>query len=263
MQPSTTTVILAAHAIGDTPLATWHLIEGEAGCNYARDHHCAAVIVDALRASATAAMLLQSGASRLLVVPTVEVAFTARDKLWPNALLYGERGGLPPSGFDFGNSPREAHHARGRLVIFTTSNGSARLLQAEGAASIHFGSTTNAGAVVAALADSGRDVVLIPAGNAADPNYDAVEDWVAATVIAMAAEQLIGEGALVYRDTKTLIELDGVLNLFEGAPHAETLRQVGLTADISFCAQSNIASAIPTVTGKNDFGLLVERHHPS
>ena len=128
-----------------------------------------------------------------------------------------------------------------RLVIFTTSNGSARLLQAQGAASIHFGSTTNATAVTAALANNKRDVVLIPAGNAADPNYDAVEDWVAATVIAMAADAPIGEGALYYRDTKTLIELDGVLNLFEGAPHAETLRHVGLAEDIPFCARTNVA----------------------
>jgi 2-phosphosulfolactate phosphatase len=145
-------------------------------------------------------------------------------------------------------------------VIFTTSNGSARLLQADGAASIHFGSTTNAAAVVAALADSGRDVVLIPAGNVADPEFDAQEDWVAAAVIAMQADQPIGEGALYYRDTRALIELDGVLNLFEGAAHAETLRRVGLEDDIAFCARSNAASAVPTVTGKNDFGLIVDRY---
>ncbi len=202
-------------------------------------------------------MLLESGASRLLVVDTVESAFAAREKLWPNASLFGERGGLPPPGFDHGNSPREAHHARGRLVIFTTSNGSERLLQAGGAASIHFGSTTNAAAVVAALADSPRDVVLIPAGNVADPAYDAQEDWVAATAIAMLADQPIGEGALYYRDTRALIELDGVLNLFEGAPHAEVLRKVGLGDDIAFCARSNVASAVPTVTGRNDFGLVM------
>lgn len=234
---------------------TWHLIEGEAGCAFAREHGCAAVIVDALRASATAAMLLEHGASQLLVVGSVENAFAAREKFWPNALIFGERGGLPPPGFDYGNSPLETHHARGRLVIFTTSNGSARLLQAQRAASVHFASTTNAGAVVRAL--SGLDVVLIPAGNVLDPAFDATEDWVAAAAIAMLADEPIGEGALVYRDTRALIELDGVLNLFEGAAHAETLRRVGLADDIAFCARSNVAHAVPTVMGRNDFGMLV------
>jgi 2-phosphosulfolactate phosphatase len=242
---------------GDSVLPTWHLIEGEAGCVYAREHGCSAVIVDALRASATAAMLLEYGAREILVVAEVADALRAREKFWPDALLYGERGGLPPEGFDHGNSPREAHFARDRRVIFTTSNGSARLLQAYDAPSVHFGSTTNAAAVVEALAGLDRDVVLIPAGKIGQPDYDAQEDWVAAAVIAMTADQPIGEGALYFRDTRALIELDGVLNLFEGAPHAGELRRIGLADDIAFCARSNIASAVPTVTGKNDFGLLV------
>lgn len=236
-------------------MSTWHLIEGEAGCAFAREHRCAAVIVDALRASATAAMLLECGAIEILVVDEVETAFRARDDAWRDALLFGERGGLPPAGFDYGNSPREAHHAHGRRVVFTTSNGSARVIQATGAASVHFGTTVNARAVAQALAD--RDVVLIPAGKVGDPAYNAQEDWVAATAIAMAADRPIGEGALYYRDTRQLIELDGVLNLFESAPHAAELRRVGLADDIAYCARNNIASVLPTVVGENEFGLVL------
>ena len=46
----------------------WHLIEGEAGCRFAVEKGCVAVVVDALRASATAAMLLERGARELVVV---------------------------------------------------------------------------------------------------------------------------------------------------------------------------------------------------
>ncbi len=82
----------------------WHIIEGEAGCDYARERGCVAVVVDALRASATAAMLLHHGARSILAVREVEEALTAKTK-HADALLFGERGGLPPEGFDFGNSP--------------------------------------------------------------------------------------------------------------------------------------------------------------
>jgi len=236
---------------------TWHLIEGEPCCAFAREHKCAAVIVDALRASATAAMLLEHVAREILVVGEVETALRARDTAWNDALLFGERGGLPPTGFDYGNSPREAGHAKNRRVVFTTSNGSARLIQAGGAASIHFGSTVNAAAVVNAMAERDCDVVLIPAGKVGHDGYDAQEDWVAATAIAMASGQPIGEGALYYRDTRQLIELDGVLKLFESAPHSEELRRVGLAADIAYCARNNISTKVPTVTGENEFGLIV------
>ncbi len=242
-------------------MPTWHLIEGEAGCAYAREHYCAAVIVDALRASATAAALLDSGATEILVVGEVEDALRARREFWTDALLFGERGGLPPEGFDFGNSPRDAHHASGRCVIFTTSNGSARLLQAWGASSIHFGTTTNAKTVVELLTNQPHDVVLIPAGKVGHPGYDAQEDWVAATAIAMFAGAAIGEGALYYRDTRQQIELDGVTALFESAPHADELRKVGLSDDIALCARMNTARAVPTVSQQTEFGLILRYPH--
>ncbi len=238
-------------------MPTWHIIEGEAGCAYAREKNCAAVIVDALRASATAAALLDAGAPEILVVGTVDEALRAREVFWPDALLFGERGGLPPPGFDYGNSPADAQHAAGRRVIFTTSNGSARVLQAWGAASIHFGTTTNAAAIVHQLANQPRDVVLIPAANVSEPGFDAQEDWVAATAIAMLADGPIGEGALYYRDTRQLIELDGVLNLFQLAPHADKLRKVGLGSDIALCARMNTASSVPTVTRRTEHGLIL------
>lgn len=244
-------------------MSTWHLIEGDAGCAYARDHHCAAVIVDALRASATAAALLDAGATEILVVGEVDDAHRARREFWKDALLFGERGGLPPEGFDYGNSPAEAHHARGRRVIFTTSNGATRLIQATGAASIHFGTTTNAAAVVQLLSNQPHDVVLIPAGKVGRPDYDAQEDWVAAASIAMLADAPIGEGALYYRDTRQRIELDGVLRLFESAPHAEELRKVGLTSDIALCARMNTAQAVPTVRDRTESGLILNDTLPS
>jgi len=142
---------------------TWHLIEGEAGCEFAVEHHCAAVVVDALRASATAAVLLDAGATDLLVVGDMADAYTLKET-YPDALLFGERGGLPPERFDGGNSPRDVAGVSGRRVIFTTTTGSGRMVACWGAAAVLTGTTVNASAAVAAAASYGKDVVLIPAG---------------------------------------------------------------------------------------------------
>ncbi|NIA12791.1 MAG: hypothetical protein GWP08_01830 [Nitrospiraceae bacterium] len=234
----------------------WHLIEGEAGCAYAREHGTVAVVVDALRASATAAMLLDAGATGILAVGEVEQARAAHDAD-PEGLLYGERGGLPPEGFDYGNSPRVVAPAKGRRVIFTTTTGARRLVDSWGAAAVYMGTTLNARAVVAEVVRHGVDVVLIPAGLATDPAFDAQEDWAAAAFIARAAAADVGEGSERYEHWASRLRAEGVEALFAGAPHAEKLRRVGLEGDIAFCARQNITTAVPRGLAKNAYGVLL------
>jgi len=238
----------------------WHFIEGVAGCVYAKEHGCMAVIVDALRASATAAMLLDAGATELVLVPDVEAAFHAKT-VYPDALLYGERGGVPPEGFDYGNSPRECGPAAGKRVIFTTTNGTALALEAWGAPDVILGTTVNASAVVQHLLAQERDAVLIPAGKVSDAEYSAQEDWTAAVAIAMLADVEVGEGAVEYREWQHLIGLDGVAQLFATAPHAEALRKVRMDDDIAYCARRDLASAVPEITERNEYGLVVRGAH--
>lgn len=237
---------------------TWHLIEGDTGCAFARYNHCVAVIVDALRASATAAMILDAGATEIHVVREVSDALELKKHL-PNALLFGERGGLPPTGFDYGNSPREVGDACDRTVVFTTTTGSTRLIDAYGAAALYMGTTINANAVVRAASRHETDVVLIPAGLAGTADFYAQEDWVAAAAIAMVADAPIGEGALLFRDWRQKIELDGLGALFAAAPHAEKLRAVGFEADINFCARLDVTPAVPEGVSQTDFGVRVKK----
>lgn len=233
-----------------------HLIEGAAGCAYAIENQCVAVVVDALRASATAAYLLHHGASEIIAVQEVEDAFRARHR-YPDALLAGERGGLPPEGFDLGNSPRLIGDVSGRRVIFTTTTGAGRLVACYGAPAIYMGTTVNASAVASAAQSQGRDVVLIPAGLMSDPDFDAQEDWVAAAAIAMVLDLPVGEGALRFASWRERIVAEGVEALFDSAPHAAKLRKVGLDADIPFCAQMDSVGAVPKVMGRNEFGVAV------
>lgn len=235
---------------------TWHIIQGEEGCRHAVDHGCVAIVVDALRASATAAMLLDGGATEILAVPGVEDARRAKD-VWPDALLAGERNAVPPGGFDYGNSPRDAHHAKGRRVIFTTTTGSGVLMTAWGAEAVYMGTTLNAHAVANVALRHETDVVLIPAGLAGDPSYSAQEDWVAATIIAMEAEADLDDGCQQYSFWRERIENEGVLRLFETSPHAENLRNTGQEEDIPFCAQVNHTTAVPAAVSANELGVTL------
>lgn len=233
----------------------WHVIEGEAGCRYAVEHRCTAIVVDALRASATATMLLHSGATEILAVREVEEAFEAK-RAMPDALLFGERGGVPPEGFDFGNSPRDASAAQGRRVIFTTTTGAGRLVSCRGASALMMGCPLNAAAVARIAAHRGDDVVVIPAGLAGDPHFDAQEDWAGAVAIVMeASNPALGEGAAVVAEWQTRIRDEGLEALFARAPHAAKLRHVGMDLDIAYCAQLNTTPCVPLAIEHNEYGV--------
>jgi 2-phosphosulfolactate phosphatase len=62
------------------------------------------VIIDVLRAFSTAAYAFSRGAKQIMLVSSVEEALILRSQV-PNSRAMGEVGGLPPEGFDFGNSP--------------------------------------------------------------------------------------------------------------------------------------------------------------
>lgn len=237
-------------------MVRWHLIEGKAGCEYAAENHCVTVIVDALRASATAAMILDAGPTELLVVRTVDEALALKREM-PERLLFGERGGLPPHGFDFGNSPREAPAAKGKRIVFTTTTGAQRLIDALGSAAVYMGTTVNASAVVATVVRHNTDIVLVPAGLEGDPTFDAQEDWVAATLLASKGGGAIGEGRARFEYWQHRIESEGTSTLFRTAPHAQKLRAVGLEADIDYCAQIDLVSAVPVVIARTDTGVRV------
>jgi 2-phosphosulfolactate phosphatase len=84
----------------------------------------AVVVIDVLRAFTTAAYAFAAGANDILLVSTVEEALALRQQ-FPGSLAMGEVGGLPPLGFDLGNSPAALLNAdlHGRRLIQRTGAG--------------------------------------------------------------------------------------------------------------------------------------------
>lgn len=84
----------------------------------------AVIVIDVIRAFTNAAYAFGRGAKEIHPVGTVEEALKLKAEI-PNSLACGEVGGLPPEGFDFGNSPTQTNtlDLNGRLIIQRTSAG--------------------------------------------------------------------------------------------------------------------------------------------
>ena len=82
------------------------------------------LIIDVLRAFSTAAYAFSRGAKEIHLVSTVEEALEMKSRI-PNSKAMGEVGGLPPEGFDFGNSPTRIleHDLTGIILIQRTGAG--------------------------------------------------------------------------------------------------------------------------------------------
>ena len=81
-------------------------------------------VIDVFRAFTSAAVALANGASRILMVRSVEEALELR-RAGLGDFCIGEVGGRAPEGFDFGNSPFEITSVdlQGKTVIQRTSAG--------------------------------------------------------------------------------------------------------------------------------------------
>jgi 2-phosphosulfolactate phosphatase len=82
------------------------------------------IVIDVLRAFSTAAYAFSRGAKKIILASTVEEALGLKIKR-PTAKVMGEVGGLPPAGFDFGNSPTQIleEDLNGLTLIQRTSAG--------------------------------------------------------------------------------------------------------------------------------------------
>lgn len=64
------------------------------------------IVIDVLRAFSNAAYAFSRGAKEIILVSSVEEALELKAEI-PDSKAMGEVGGLPPTGFEFGNSPTQ------------------------------------------------------------------------------------------------------------------------------------------------------------
>ncbi len=217
------------------------------------------LVIDVLRATTTIAALFAGGLADLLAVDAIEAA---RERARTEGrILFGEVGGLPPEGFDHGNSPAEAAtlDVRGRGAVLFTTNGTGALCGAAGRGAVAAAAFANASAAARWAAGHER-VALVCAGNAGGARF-ALEDFAAAArlvqLIARESPGLeLGDAAGVAAEISGYEDwiapglpqrTDRSARLVAGAHHARGLKALGLDADIAFAAREDTSEAVPQV----------------
>ena len=110
------------------------------------------VVIDVLRAFSTAAYAFAAGAESITLVSGAEEALALKTQT-PGTLVMGEVHGLPPEGFDFGNSPTEIvqHDLHGKHLIQRTSAGTQGVVRSANAETLFAASFVVAEATVRAI----------------------------------------------------------------------------------------------------------------
>lgn len=219
------------------------------------------LVIDLLRATTTIAMLFTAGLRDLVVVDSLGLAqeYAALD----NRLLLGEIGGLPPEGFDYGNSPVEAAAApvHGRGAVLFTSNGTPALCARAGHGTVLACSLVNAPAVVA---DAARyETVLVTCAGTSGGTRLALEDFLAAgAVVRMLMEKdpkaEVGDAARLAADTAASGQLRE--QVF-ASQHGQETVQLGFSPDIELALTVGASETVPEVVEHGTgWARLVDRN---
>lgn len=214
-----------------------------------------AAVFDVLRATTTAVAALAHGARAVVPVARLDDARRLARRLARRepVLLAGERGALPPAGFDLGNSPADMAPERvaGRTLVLCTTNGTAALERCRraGAEPVYAAAFVNASAVAAALAASlaaGRGAVLVCAGRRGEV---ALEDVLAAGCVVERVLRHLQETDLSDAARLALAAWERARDrwpetLHESA-HARHLERLGFAADLQLAARLDVLDVVP------------------
>ena len=132
-----------------------------------------AVIIDVFRAFSTACFVINNGAKKIIPVDDIDLAYNLK-KENPDYILLGERSGIMPNGFDFGNSPVEIEKVDflNKIVIHTTSRGTQGIAKAINSTEIITGSFVNAQAVINHIKSFKYPVVSLICTDASAPKNE-------------------------------------------------------------------------------------------
>lgn len=210
-----------------------------------------AVVIDVLRATSTIAVALASGYERVLVAGSLDQAQELRA---PGRVLAGERHCERPEGFDLGNSPAGVQSPQGAELVLATTNGAPAIhAAAAGAGEVYAASLLNFDAMLATLSALRGDILLVCAGTDGSAT---IEDTYLAGRLSAALPGPRSDAAQIAEAVAGAYPRP--LDALDASIGASNLRDVGLDADIAFCAQESTVSVVPRLSSTRDGVAVVE-----
>ena len=201
-------------------------------------------VIDIIRATSTIATLFGSGVKSIIVAGTLDEAYSLKDA-FPERLLCGEKGGLKPDGFDYGNSPLEFStlDLSERRAILKTTNGTVSFFKAAGAPAVFSLAALNFRHTMDNILDyalkNGKDILFLCSGEMGKVAYDD------AYIAGLAVRYLLSKPRdFIYSDSAKLVLSavigDNVLaDALSKSISADSLKKVGPGSDIGFCSKLN------------------------
>lgn len=207
------------------------------------------VVIDVLRATSCMSAALHYGVGKILPVASIT---EARDFQSKGFLVAAERQAQKVEGFDLGNSPFEymKPELKGKVIVFTTTNGTQAIRAARDAYKIAIGSFLNLSALCEWLAQQHKNIILLCAGW---KDFFNLEDTLCAGAIATKLETT-GLFEISYDSTlaaKYLYEkANGDLYKFmENSSHFNRLSKLNLQEDMKYCLTPDQAPVVPVMEG--------------
>jgi 2-phosphosulfolactate phosphatase len=205
------------------------------------------IVVDALRASATAATLLSVGAKHVRPVIEIDPEDAPED-----SFLVGEANGQKIEGYDLGNSPSKIRtmcsKLQGHEVILRTSNGTQCVREVAHADEVYMASLVNQSALVEILQQKVEEVSdnvctwFVPARK--DGDY-AREDMYTCHKI----REAILKSLSYDFDQISYYLADSAIEVFTYCTTGQRLVALGYQDDIEFCSTVDQSPAVPRLKG--------------
>lgn len=220
-------------------------------------------VIDVVRATSTIAALFGSGASSIIIAPTLDEAYAYKNK-YPDRLLCGEVKGHPPEGFDYGNSPLEFSQLdlTGKDVIMKTTNGTGSFLKASGSPAVYSLALLNFNATMERVRKKAlnlkKDILFLCSGENGAVAYDDTY------VSGLAVKQLMKKPAeFEFTDSAKLVlsaalgEKD-VKGALKKSTSVRLMLEAGLEKDLPYCARIDEYNVVikSVISGKTPKLLL-------
>jgi 2-phosphosulfolactate phosphatase len=226
--------------------------------------------VDILRATSVMLTALMLGVSAIHPVSSTQQAFSEKARLTRMGaeqalpLLAGEIEGLPPEGFDLGNSPvqmmQQVERLKGHPLVMSTTNGTVMLNALKQGfqehqlvnAQIWIGAFLNLSDLTAQIIKNPPQTLLL--ASSGQKGRPSVEDTGFAGHLAQRLIQHQQNQPFVselHWDDATSVAIAVAESyptpetLFEASTHGQRLSQLGLSDDLAFCAKTDLFSGIP------------------
>jgi 2-phosphosulfolactate phosphatase len=219
-------------------------------------HGATTIVIDALRATTTIVYALAAGARSVTPCLTIEEARRAASLLPAGqAVLAGERGGLPIEGFDLGNSPGEFTVAavREKQVVMTTTNGTKALLHCRASDKVLLAAFVNLSAVCEGLFSESKVEVICAGTDGRITREDVLVAGAIARILTASEDRSPNDEARIARDAWLAVAADAcgaelerrIVAAMGASQGGANLIAIGLRHDLQWAAQVDRFSIVP------------------